>query len=76
MIRRKQLKNLAYGIAGRFTSRNNDLNGYWALGILYSAAEDAGTNRVRLDIISQTATPTFQYSSFIETPNRYAEVHG
>lgn len=67
MVKRKQLKNLAYGIAGRFTSRNNDLNGYWALGILYSAAADAGTSTISLDILSQTAKPSFQYSSRLLT---------
>jgi hypothetical protein len=63
MPRRKQIKNLACGIACRFVSRNNDIDGYWALGILYSAAEDAGTHLLRLDLISKTASPSFKYSN-------------
>ena len=30
----KKLKNMAYGIAESFISRNNDIDGYWALGVI------------------------------------------
>jgi len=63
MARRNQLKNLACGIAGRFSSRNNDIDGYWALGLLYSAADAAGTNAVSLDIFSEAAKPPCEYTS-------------
>lgn len=63
MVRRKQLQNLACGIAGRFSSRNNDLDGYWALGLLYAAADVAGTRTVSLDLVSKVAVPPFYHST-------------
>lgn len=60
---RNQLKNLACGIAGRFVSRNNDIDGYWALGLLYSAAEAAGTHVLHCELISDTMVPSFTYSN-------------
>jgi len=63
MPRRKQLKNLACGIAGRFASRNNDIDGYGALGLLYAEADSAATNTRRLDLVSPAATPSFRYSA-------------
>ncbi|MDB5337797.1 MAG: hypothetical protein JWN70_3416 [Planctomycetaceae bacterium] len=67
MYRRQQLKNLAYGIACRFASRNNDIDGYWALGLLYSAADAAATHTVRFDLVSETAAPSFKYSTKVLT---------
>lgn len=63
MPRRKELKNIAFGIAGRFASRNNDIDGYWALGVLYSVASAAGTDAVHLDLVSETAEPSFQHAA-------------
>ena len=62
MAQRKRLKNLACGMAGRFASRNNDLDGYWALGLLFLAAEAAETKSVSLDLLSKSATPPVKYS--------------
>ena len=60
--RRRTLKNIAYAIANRFLSRNNDINGYWALGICYAAAEAQGTDTVQLDLLDETTTPEFPES--------------
>lgn len=62
MPRRKQLKNVACGIARRFSSRNNDIDGYWALGLLYSTASAAATNSIRLDLMSETAVPSLKHT--------------
>jgi len=62
MGKRKQLKNLAYGIAGRFSSRNNDVDGFWALGLLYATAAAAGTKTICLDVMTQKANPSFKHS--------------
>jgi len=61
--KRRTLKNIAYGVAGRFVSRNNDVNGYWALGLFYSAASENGTNHACLDLLAETTNPEFRYSS-------------
>lgn len=61
MPSRRQLNNLACGIAGKFVSRNNDIDGYWALGLLYTVADTAGTKKVHLDLISKKSIPSFKY---------------
>ncbi|MEQ9721306.1 hypothetical protein ABQG65_08930 [Yersinia alsatica] len=38
MARRKELMGIANGLIGSFNSRNNDINGYWAIGQLKSFA--------------------------------------
>lgn len=63
MPRRKELKNIAFGIAGRFASRNTDIDGYWALGVLYSMASAAGTDAVHLDLVTEIAEPSFQHAT-------------
>jgi hypothetical protein len=34
MARRKELIGIANGILGSFKSRNNELDGYWSIGVL------------------------------------------
>ena len=63
MASRKQLKNLACGIAGRFVSRNNDLDGYWALGLLYADATASGTREVHLDLFEAVVALSFTNES-------------
>ncbi len=63
MASRKQLKNLACGIAGKFASRNNDLDGYWALGLMYANANHCDLDRVRLDLVNGITTPSFEFDS-------------
>ncbi len=50
MAQRKALKNVAGGLVGSFVSRNNDTNGYWALGLLYSLVNTVGTKRIRITL--------------------------
>lgn len=40
MPRRSEFKGIAFDILSSFVSRNNDLEGYWALGKLYSYAKE------------------------------------
>lgn len=39
MARRSELSGIANSLASSFVSRNNDVNGYWALGKLYLHAK-------------------------------------
>ena len=48
MARRKDLKNIASGLAGTFVSRNNDIDGYWGIGKLCLLAQQSGLNQVSL----------------------------
>lgn len=53
---RSRLKHGASGLLARFISRNNDYQGFWALGVLYSSAR-AAPWRIELDLISGNAYP-------------------
>ena len=65
MPRRKQLKSIAYGIASSFGSRNNDVDGYWALGLFYKVAIESGSSNFSLNLISCESIPDFKYSKRI-----------
>ena len=52
MPRRRELKGVAYGMAGKFVSRNTDLDGYWAIGVMYRSANDNGTDRFVLNLLT------------------------
>jgi hypothetical protein len=57
MVRKADIRNLAYGIASSFNSRNNDLEGYWALGKLCLYAKTKCISSIRLDLLRLTSTP-------------------
>jgi hypothetical protein len=50
MGRRKDIRNLAYGLLHTFVSRYNDDNGYWALGKLHALAQAQGSTRLAFDL--------------------------
>jgi len=52
------LTNIASGLCGSFASRNNDLNGYWAIGKLRSLAEQHGRTTVMLDVLASSMEPS------------------
>lgn len=54
---RSRLKHGASGLLARFVSRNNDYQGFWTLGVLYSSAP-VEPWRVELNLISGDAYPT------------------
>ncbi|WP_296952901.1 hypothetical protein [uncultured Massilia sp.] len=56
MVRTKTLRHVASGLRDAFVGRNNDQDGYWALGKLYAAADPA-TPSVVLDLRAGGATP-------------------
>ncbi len=63
MPRRRELKGIAYGIAGRFVSRNTDIDGYWAIGVMYKAAIDRGTRQFALNLLTGESTPECKYAN-------------
>lgn len=66
MARRKELRNIAYGLYGSFISRNNDVGGYWGIGKLCLLAEKQDTSRVRLDLIGQSISPhSIEFSKLV-----------
>jgi hypothetical protein len=67
MPAKKRLTNIANGLCGSFISRNNDLDGYWAIGKLRSLADQHGRTTVVLDLLASSAQPSSaQYSDVIE----------
>lgn len=67
MAVRKQLKGLAHGLLGTFVSPNNDINGYWGIGVLnlYSVRHDLST--LVIDLIGRS--PSF----VADSPVQFAE---
>jgi len=56
MLSNRKLKHTTAGLLGKFIGRNNDYDGYWALGTLYMEARDAG-NRIELDLLTAGGEP-------------------
>jgi len=50
MARRTRINDLAYGLLHTFISRYNDLDGYWALGMLHALARSRGSTRLAFDL--------------------------
>lgn len=61
---RSRLKHGAFGLLARFISRNNDFQGFWTLGVLYSSVPTAPW-RVELDLVSGEAYPTNAITSSV-----------
>ena len=58
MPRGAHLTNVASNLCGSFASRNNDLDGYWAIGKLRSLAERNGQTTVLLDLLASSTQPS------------------
>jgi len=68
MPRRRQLKGVAAGIASSFISRNNDLDGYWSLGILYKFTSEIGESVFTLNLLTGESSPEFKSSKRVVRP--------
>jgi hypothetical protein len=55
--RRNKLRGVALSIAHSFSSRNNDLNGYWAMGILCAHAIATKHEEVNIDLLGMEISP-------------------
>lgn len=51
MPRRSELKGIANNLASSFVSRNNDVEGYWALGKLYLRAKQSSHLSTSIQLI-------------------------
>jgi hypothetical protein len=54
---RRELLDLAGAVAGSFVSRNNDVDGYWSLGLLRSYADSERLKSLRFNILNGHAEP-------------------
>jgi hypothetical protein len=57
MTKGARLTNIASGLCGSFTSRTNDLDGYWSIGKLRSLADRHGRTTVLLDLLTSSILP-------------------
>ena len=57
MGHRKELRNIAGGMIRSFTSRNNDVDGYWEIGKLYGLCKVQNTETVKLDLLNSDIEP-------------------
>lgn len=68
MGRRLELKAIVNDLTLSLGTRNNDFQGYWALGQLYSAALDTGVQHVHIDIFKASVEPdTFNINGIANT---------
>lgn len=47
------LQGIAHGLLGTFESRNNEISGYWGLGVLRKLAESNGVDKLEIDLLSE-----------------------
>lgn len=61
MSKHKELIDVIRGITSSFNSRNNDFQGYWALGILYQFAKTNHIFSLKFDLLNQVVKPDTAY---------------
>lgn len=59
MSKRAQLQGAARRTVGAFIGRNNDVDGYWAIGMLCRRAVDTGVASVSFDLLQRTSVPAW-----------------
>lgn len=57
MPRRKQIKDIAYGPLSSFTSRKNDVNGYWGIGKLFALMQNSNNYCIQINLLSKSMIP-------------------
>lgn len=50
--RRKELQDVAIGLISSFNSRNNDIDGYWGIGVLYLLAQEFKILSLSFDLLN------------------------
>ncbi|HLA94657.1 MAG TPA: hypothetical protein VK612_02965 [Pyrinomonadaceae bacterium] len=53
MPQRNALRGIAHGLLGTFVSRNNDIGGYWGLGVLRLVAQQNGLDKLIIDLLNE-----------------------
>lgn len=56
MIARRKFNHITAGLLSKFLTRYNDIDGYWALGVMYTEAR-AFDSRVEIDVLHGVARP-------------------
>jgi hypothetical protein len=54
MPRRRELKSIASGLARHCVSRNNDISGYWGVGILHRLAQKRACESISISVMESS----------------------
>jgi len=54
MAKRRELKSVAHNFLDHFVSRNNDINGWWGMGVLYKWCVDHEVNETQINLLSRS----------------------
>ena len=65
MAKYKLLKGIAAGLANTFISRNNDIDGFWGLGVIYSEVNELGYDKVIFSLLDNSASIEVKCSSVV-----------
>jgi hypothetical protein len=60
MARRRELKSIASGLAWHCLSRNNDINGYWGVGMICLLAQERGCSEITIPILPRAFLSGFE----------------
>ncbi|WPU21121.1 hypothetical protein RI049_13565 [Cedecea neteri] len=72
MARRKELAGIANALIGSFNSRNNDFDGYWAIGLLKSFSVSHDVDPLTFSLL--TDKPNFNHELFNQIPRKYTDM--
>lgn len=76
MSRRNEIQDIAKGLVGSFNSRNNDIDGYWAIGKLQKFLEYKPSKNISIEVISGEVSPeTDEFDSLIKFYRERLTVH-
>jgi hypothetical protein len=70
MGRRRELTDVAVGLAGRFAGRYNDVDGYWAVGLLCLEIGDAEDDTVVIDLVPPEENVASRLQTHLQTEFR------
>jgi hypothetical protein len=57
MTHSRDLKGIACGVAEAFISRNNDVSGFWGIGMLYREALEHSSPVIEIDLAEARSSP-------------------
>jgi len=76
MPRRNELGNIASGLIGSFSSRNNDVSGYWGIGKLFKLVESSSEKVVSIELVERTMAPDHsEFGSLLDQFNLKLKKH-
>jgi hypothetical protein len=58
MTRRRELRGISGGLVNSFVSRNNDVGGYWAIGMLCSHSLQTGAKELSMNLLTKRISPS------------------